>query len=63
LLVDDLELEVLLEVGERAAAVPMAIGTVDSWNSSTRPRRVSDLAKSGGTSSDADRGADRGSAA
>ena len=26
---------------------PIAIGTVDSWYSSTRPRRVSDLAKSG----------------
>jgi hypothetical protein len=38
---------VLLQFGERARPAPIAIGTVVSWYSSTRPKRVSDLAKSG----------------
>ena len=47
LLFDDLQLEVLSQFGEWAVPAPIAIGTVVSWYSSTRPRRVNDWAKVG----------------
>ena len=47
LLFDDLQLEVLSRSANGLRPAPIAIGTVVSWYSSTRPSRVSDLAKPG----------------